>query len=147
MAGRGSLPYADGEKLAPGRYKVSYKNNRDIGTAEVSVSGTGKYKGLTAAARFEILPKKPSLSDVKVKGTKIRLAWKKIQQAGGYQVQCSMDSRFAKNVKSKKVGKTTLTVSGLKKGKVYYIRVRAYKKVKGKVYYSAWSKVKKIRAK
>ena len=36
------------------------------------------------------------------------------------------------------------TITGLKKGKTYYFRVRAYKKENGKKYYGSWSNVKKI---
>ena len=39
------------------------------------------------------------------------------------------------------------TIRGLEKGKTYYVRVRAYKKVSGKKLYGKWSKVKKIRIK
>ena len=36
----------------------------------------------------------------------------------------------------------TRTLSGLKKGSTYYVRIRAYKKASGKTYYGAWSSVK-----
>ena len=39
-------------------------------------------------------------------------------------------------------GTLTKTIKKLKKGKVYQIKVRAYKKVNGVTYYGAWSKVK-----
>lgn len=37
----------------------------------------------------------------------------------------------------------TRVIGNLTKGKTYYVRVRAYKKVSGKTYYSAWSAAKK----
>ena len=45
------------------------------------------------------------------------------------------------------VGKWTSkkTITKLKKGKTYYVRVRAYKKLSGKKIYGKWSKIKKIK--
>ena len=73
--------------------------------------------------------------------------WKKVKQAKGYQVCYSTSRKFKKNVKTKTVsGKTKLTVKKLKKGKTYYVRVRAYKKdTAGKKIFGSWSKVKKIK--
>ncbi len=39
------------------------------------------------------------------------------------------------------------TITGLKKGKTYYVRVRAYQKADGRKYYGNWSKVKKVKIK
>ena len=52
-----------------------------------------------------------------------------------------------KKKKSKMVGKWTSkkTITKLKKGKTYYVRVRAYKKLSGKKIYGKWSKIKKIK--
>ena len=59
--------------------------------------------------------------------------WKKDKRATGYQVQYSADKNFKKGVKTKDVSRydtTSKIITGLKKGKVYYVRVRAYKDVK-----------------
>jgi len=37
------------------------------------------------------------------------------------------------------------TLKGLKKGRTYYVRIRAYRKVDGKTYRSAWSAPKKAK--
>ena len=39
------------------------------------------------------------------------------------------------------------TLTGLKRGKTYYVRIRAWKKVGGTTYYSAWSGVKSAKVK
>ena len=39
----------------------------------------------------------------------------------------------------KKAGTVKTIIKGLKKGKTYYVRVRAYKTVNGVKYCSAWS--------
>ena len=48
-----------------------------------------------------------------------------------------------KTVKGAK--KSELGVNKLKKGKTYYVRIRAYKKINGKVLYSKWSAIKKVK--
>ena len=67
------------------------------------------------------------------------VSWKKINGAKGYVVYCT----DKKNGKYKKVKQTTRTKAhfkNLKKGKTYYYKVKAYKKVNGKVYYGYYSK-------
>ena len=53
-------------------------------------------------------------------------------------------------LKTKKVtgaGIKSVTVKKLKAGKLYYVRIRTWKKAGSKIYYSKWSKVKKIKTK
>ena len=78
--------------------------------------------------------------------------WKKDIRATGYQVQCSTDRKFKKGKRTalvKKKGTSAKTLAGLKKGKTYYVRVRAYKSVKsgGKEIrlYGPWSSTAKSR--
>lgn len=49
-----------------------------------------------------------------------------VSSAQGYQFQISRDKKFKKGVKSKKVKAYGATFKGLKKGKKYYVRARAY---------------------
>ena len=73
------------------------------------------------------------------------IKWKKVKNAKGYEVQYALNKKFSKSKKSKTLSKLTFTAKKLKKGKTYYIRVRAYnlnsskKKVYGK-----WSKRKSV---
>ena len=91
-------------------------------------------------------PTKVSKVKVSVKKKKTTVSWKKVKGAKGYQVQYALNKKFTKKKKIKLVKKNKITIKGLKK-KVYYIRVRAYKKVNGKKVYGKWSKVKKVRIK
>jgi hypothetical protein len=76
-----------------------------------------------------------------VKKTSMKVSWKKISGASGYQVQYSTSSKFKKTVTVKVSSKkTAATISKLKKNKKYYVRVRSYKKASGKTTYSSWSK-------
>lgn len=87
------------------------------------------------------------LSSVKnISGKSIKVTWKKKSGVTGYQVQYSTSSKMkkAKTVTVKKAKATSATISKLKKGKKYYVRVRAYTKKKGKTKYTAWSAKKNI---
>ena len=70
--------------------------------------------------------------------------------ASGYQIQAALDRKFTKGKKSFLItkGKTTKkTIRKLKRGRKYYVRIRAYKTVKGKKHYGSWSKVKTVNVK
>ena len=80
---------------------------------------------------------------------KVALKWKKNKVAQGYQIYRSM--KKGKGFKCVKVVKnrntTKWTDTKVKKGKIYYYKLRAYKKVGKKTYYSKFTKILKIRAK
>lgn len=132
-------------------YKVSYKNNMNIGTASVTIDGIGNYNG-SITKTFTIVPKGTSLSKVSTKKKGFSVNWKKqAKSTNGYQVQYSTSKKFTgKATRIKTVTKnkiTKLTVSKLKGNKKYYVRIRTYKTVKGKKYYSSWSKAKAVMTK
>ena len=93
-------------------------------------------------------PAKVSISSVKRNSSKkATVKWKKISGVAGYQVTYASKSNF-KGAKTKDVSKskTSYTITGLKKGTVYYVKVRAYKKdSKGKKIPGKYSTVKKIK--
>ena len=74
------------------------------------------------------------------KGRKIKVTWKKVQNADGYQVQWSTGK--IKKGKKTLVIKNKAVITRAKKKK-YQIRVRACRINKGKVYYGAGSKIKR----
>lgn len=132
-------------------YTVSYKNNKKVGKATVTITGTGDYTG-TKKASFIIKPKKVTVSSAKSTKTKtVKIKWKK--SAGGvtgYQVQTALNKKFTKSKTSYKVKKASTvskTIKKLKKGKTYYVRVRAYKTVGKTTYYGKFSTVKKVKCK
>ena len=126
------------------------------GEGKVTLKGTGKTVVTVTAAATEgylpksvkitvtVVPKKQDIHVKKLAKQKIKVSWKKDTKATGYQIQYSTDSKFKKGVKEKwmKKNKTnTVTIGKLKKGKKYYVRVRAYKNIKGSssVVYGSWS--------
>ena len=77
---------------------------------------------------------------------KVKVIWKKVTGAAGYQVQYSLNKRM-RAAKQKKCKAASLTIKKLKKKKTYYVRVRAYKYVNGKKVYGKWSSIKKVKIK
>ncbi len=98
----------------------------------------GKNANIKTACRVTTVTAKASKAG---KG-KLSVSWKKNSKASGYQIRYSLKSSFsgAKTVTVRSGKTTTKKLTGLKRGKRYYITVRAYKMVKGKKYYSSWSK-------
>ena len=121
-----------------------------MGTSTITLKGNGAYGG-TLKKTFDIIPKGTSLSKLKKGKKKITVKWKTQKtQTDGYEIQCSTKKKFNNSVKTKKVtgaGKKSVTVKKLKAGKLYYVRIRTWKKAGSKIYYSKWSKVKKIKTK
>ena len=142
----------DGVKLQKGTdYTVSYKNNKKIGKATVTIKGKGAYTG-TITKSFKINPRKTAAKKVTSPKTKqLKVTYKKVSGVTGYQVTYSTSEKFTKKttktVTVKGVSKTSKTIKKLTKGKNYYVKVRTYKTV-GKVkYYSAYSKSLKVKVK
>ena len=80
------------------------------------------------------------------KSKKILLKYKKISGAKGYEISYSTDKKFKKAVTKKNTAKTSYTISKLKKGKTYYVRIRAYKMDStGKKVYGKYTSVKKVK--
>ena len=127
-------------------YTVSYKNNKAVGTATATITGKGSYTG-TVKATFKICPKKTAVkSAASPKAGQLKVTYKKVSGVTGYQITYSTDKSF-KTKTSKSSAKTSKTVTGLKKGNTYYVKVRTYKTVKGTKYYSAYTDVKKVKVK
>lgn len=89
--------------------------------------------------------KTPKIYKLKKKKNTVSIYWNKINTAKGYEISYSTSKKFKKNsTKTIKVksNKKNVKIKKLKKGKKYYIRIRAYKTVNGKKIYSSYTKVK-----
>ena len=129
-------------------YTISYKNNTNVGVATMTITGKGNFKG-TIKKTFKIIPPKSDISSVSKKtATSITVKWaKKTAQTTGYLLQYSTSKSFASDKHSFWIKSNTTVskvISGLKKGKTYYVRIRTYKEINGTKYYSPWSEVKSI---
>ena len=123
------------------------------GTPETSVSFVAYRPGADSAAgsgssagnEKVTLSKLKSVKLTALSAKKLRVSWKKLsskdqKKIQKIQIQYSKDKTFKTGVKTKwaKKGKTSYTISGLKKNTKYYVRIRAYKKSGNIIYVSKW---------
>ncbi len=78
---------------------------------------------------------------------RLRIKWKKVPNASGYQIQYALNKKFTKKAKKKLLTKTKTTLKKLKRKKTYYVRVRAYRLDGTKKVYGKWSKRVKVKVK
>ena len=110
----------------------------------------GDYSAVSAATKSAATTLK-SLSSTKAKAFIAK--WNDKSGVTGYQIQYSTAADFSstKTIKVAGASATSKTVSSLKSGKKYYVRVRTYKtlKVDGKstTVYSDWSKASAVKVK
>ena len=113
--------------------------------AEAAQNDADKYEEelATLKAKNAILKKTVKKVKVKAKGTKAVVSWKSAGKGFTYEVYRSTDpAKTFKKVKTVKKLKTT--VKKQKKGKTYYFKVRAFKKVGGKRVYTGYSNIVKV---
>ncbi len=124
-------------------YTITFKNNKSIGKATVTIKGIGNYKD-SRTYSFTIKPKNVTLSSVTAQKKALKVNWKKSSSITGYKIQYSTNKNFknASSVRIKSSKTTSYTIKKLKTKKTYYIRIQCYKTVNGKNYYSSWSAVK-----
>lgn len=94
-------------------------------------------------------PAKPGKVTIKAKNIKkksIKVTWKKVKVAKGYQVSWAKKKNF-KGAKKKTTKKTSVKIAKLKKKKTYYVKVRAYNTGGKTTVYGSWSKTKKVKIK
>lgn len=124
--------------------------NQASGGYEAVVNQMATEQAFYAMAEYKTsVPDKTVVSKaVKTGSQSLKVTWKKAAVGSGYQVVAATDSSFTKNVKKVTVsGRSTVSkkMTGLKKGKTYYVKVRAYKTVNGKKIYGLYSTVKKVK--
>lgn len=126
------------------KYKVRVKPFETINRVNYNGSNSTAITAYTS-------PDKVKLSSAAKSGSAINTKWKKVS-CDGYQVQYSTSSSMkkAKTIKVNKAKTVSRKISGLKRGKKYYVRVRAYKKIKTssgktKYYYGEWSSKKTVK--
>ncbi len=116
-------------------------------TSYVEKKGKKVYAPSAATLKTATAPAKAKLISIKKKGSaKVKLIWKKVIRADGYEISMRTGKGSYKPIKTISRGKTvTYTKPGLKKGKSYAFRIRAYKKAGNKKIYGAYSNGKTIR--
>ena len=153
------------QKYSSGSYKT-------IKTLSGSAAATYKVSGLTSGSgyRFRVMasrtkyditanscsstlfapvkPGKVTLSILRTGASHyITASWKK-KTGTGYQVRLATNSKFTSGVKTYKVTSyKTLSrkMTKLRKGRTYYVKVRAYKTYGGRTVYGSYSSCKKLK--
>lgn len=138
---------ADGNKLKSGTdYSVTYKNNKNIGTATATITFKGKYAGVVNK-NYKINPKGTTIKSIYAESKKITVKWnKQSTQTSGYQIEYTWPAEVAtsKIVTIKGTSVTSKAITKLTNNRDYYVRIRTYKDVDGTRYYSSWSSQKKV---
>ena len=113
--------------------------------ASASVTGRSTHSKSVTAYRVD----RPAISSLTNSGAnKMTVKWGKNAKATGYQVQYCPDKTFKTGNKSVTVsGASTVSkeISGLVKGKTYYVRIRTFKTAGSTKYFSGWSPVKSVK--
>jgi hypothetical protein len=97
-----------------------------------------------------VLPAQVKFTSLKkASSTQAVLSWKKVSGAKGYAIYMKTGKKgtYKKIDTVKGASTTTYIASGLKSGKTYYFRIRAYKKIYGERCYGELSIEKKIKMK
>ena len=105
---------------------------------------------ITVSAKSVKVPRAKITKLQSAKPGNLTIKIKKIKKVSGYKVKLSQNKKFKKS-KTYKIKKNQKTVKGLKEGKQYFVKARAYKRIKlkrkSKTVYGKWSKVKSMKVK
>lgn len=116
-----------------------------------------KVKALYGSAASPLTPEghryrvvRPARLHVKsTKARKLTATWSANTKATGYQLCYAANKRFtgSKTLTINGAHSKSKTINGLVRGKKYYVKVRAWKKVGQNNYFSAWTAVKQVHVK
>ena len=126
-------------------YTVSYINNKKVGTATVIVNGIVQYTG-SISKTFTINPAKQNIQKLETRYGGFFVDWAQKGSATGYEIQYATNYGFT-NAETKRLTANkpdTATISGLYRGRNYFVRVRSYTIVRGSAYYGEWSPIKNV---
>ena len=116
--------------------KSDIKNNTQSNLPSPTVKTSNTIKKPGKVKNISVTKKKKAL----------KLKWKKVSGAAGYQICYSTSSKFTKKTTKVAAG-TTITLKKLKARKNYYVKVRAYIMKDGKRVYGKYSSVVKKKTK
>lgn len=111
---------------------------KSYGTVTLTVTSLGS--GLTATYEITVVPGTIGINNLtSEKKGQMTVSYRKDKTVSGYEIIYATNSKFTKNKKTKVVNKASTsktTISGLKGGTVYYVKVRSYVLINGQKIYS-----------
>ncbi len=117
----------------------------------IRAAAKNKYASAKKTIKLTVEPKKQKISSLQSKGsTALRVKWRRDSKVTGYMIQYSTNQNFKSKVKTETVDEndiTATTITGLKRGKTYYVRMCAYKMSDGKLIQGDYGQKKKVRLK
>lgn len=123
-------------------YKVkAVKNLKEYGADKKLYSQLSEPVSATAMIAP---PAKVSGLTLSTTSGKVTAKWKKVAEAAGYKVAYKVKGGSYKYATTTNLSRS---ITGLKKGKVYQVKVRGYKKTGTKTTYGSWSDLKSITCK
>lgn len=87
---------------------------------------------------------KVKIKNALYRNKKIRVSWKKVNEASGYQVFCSAKKSMSPVLKKENIRKLSIRLKWGKHRKCY-VKVRAFRICNGKKVYGKWSKVRCVK--
>lgn len=137
--------------------QVKAEEARKIAEAKASEAEKALLEARQLKKEMESLLEKAKFEDAKVsvksakslKNKQVKIIWKKVSGAEGYQIQYAVKSNFkGRKIITVKGNKTAAkTIKKLKSKKTYFVRIRAYKTIDGKKVYTNYSAKKQVKVK
>lgn len=135
-------------KIVPEKYYNVVLPSRHTLYGFYKIKVIPKYGGKTLIKSFKIIPKSTSISKLIKSKKTVTVRWRSVASSTtGVKLCYASNKNFTKEKKTLTFlrTKTTKSITGLKNGKTYYFKLRAYKKNGDDIIYSTWSSVKKIK--
>ena len=131
-----------GYKLDAASYALTNSGRKTVGKGTVQVVLKGKYEG-NVTLSYNVVPKKAAVKSASVGKRRVTVKMStKVSSTGGSTYQIGYKQKGTSKWKYTTTTSQSKVIKSLKKGKKYYIKVRAYGSVGGIKYYGSWSAVK-----
>lgn len=118
-------------------------------TITIRAAATSTYSAAVKTVEIRVVPAQISLRTSSSAKRTLLLKWKKNASVTGYQAYVSEQKNFKQRTYKRNYKKSVSSKKewGWKSKKVYYVKIRAYKKVGKTKFYGPWSTVKKVKIK
>ncbi|MGN0394541.1 MAG: hypothetical protein ACI4EF_04205, partial [Coprococcus sp.] len=126
---------------------------KGVGKAVITISAseTDAYKSGLKKVIIKVKPKRTAnLKLSSQRKGKLKISWSKDKRVSGYEIVVATNRNFTKNRKRyniKNYKTASKILNKLKSGKIYYVKVRSYKKINGELLWGAYSRIKKVKIK